>query len=233
MRIAIIPARKGSKRIENKNIIDFFGRPIISYTIETCLKSGLFEKVYVSTDCAKIKDIALSFGASVDFFRPPELADDTTPVLAVARQVLRKFQDMGEIYDSFCMMMPCSPLVFSQDLIGAYRIFDAQTEIRYPVLSVCRYPSHPAWALGLSGDGTELMTPLDHGSLTKRSQDLPVCFYDTGHFSIQDSDVVLGGAMSVPSSFLKYEIDFLRAIDIDEMKDLDALKSVFSLYRKK
>ena len=85
MRIAIIPARGGSKRIKGKNIIDFEGRPMISYPLMAVKQSGLFSKIHVSTDNQEIADVVKGLGFPIDFLRPDHLADDHTPVLEVAR----------------------------------------------------------------------------------------------------------------------------------------------------
>jgi N-acylneuraminate cytidylyltransferase len=86
--ILIIPARKGSKRIKNKNRKIFFGKPVISYSIKIGMKSGLFTKILVSTDCKKIANIAKKFGASIDFIRPKHLSTDTANTASVVQHAL-------------------------------------------------------------------------------------------------------------------------------------------------
>ncbi len=82
-RLAVIPARSGSKRIPNKNIRNFCGKPIIYYTIQAAITSGLFDTVHVSTDSYEVAELVGSIGLNVDFLRPPQLADDRTPIMPV------------------------------------------------------------------------------------------------------------------------------------------------------
>ena len=97
--IAIIPARGGSKRIPRKNIKDFFGKPLIAYSIEVALKSKLFDKVIISTDDEEIAKIAVEYGAIVPFLRPQELSDDFTETRAVINHALGYLKSVGETYD--------------------------------------------------------------------------------------------------------------------------------------
>jgi len=88
MKICLIPARKGSKRIKNKNIKIFFGKPLISYAINVAKKSNLFDKIIVSTDCIKIKKISEKFGAEVPFIRPNNLSNDKSTDIDVVKHFL-------------------------------------------------------------------------------------------------------------------------------------------------
>ena len=99
MNLAIIPARGGSKRIPKKNIKKFFGRPIITYSIELALKSGLFDKVVVSTDCSEIAEVASKYGALVPFTRPPELSDEFTGTNEVVKHCIKFYREKGQDFD--------------------------------------------------------------------------------------------------------------------------------------
>ena len=100
--VAIIPARGGSKRIPRKNIKDFHGKPLIAYSIEVALKSGLFDEVIVSTDDDEIAKIAIKYGASVPFIRPKELSDDFTGTGAVVEHTIEFLLNKGEKIDFIC-----------------------------------------------------------------------------------------------------------------------------------
>ena len=201
-RLAIIPARGGSKRIPRKNVIDFFGKPIISYPIEAALQSSLFDEVHVSTDDEEIAAIAKKAGASLPFMREARFADDFTPVLEVARFVLRKYKDQNKEFDSFTMIMPCSPLITSEDLIKANSIFEMH-KLSTPVLSVSKYPSPIEWAFK---ENNNILEIADSSKLTIRSQDLTDSYFDTGNFSIQNAKEVLSNNSMVPDKFLKYDL---------------------------
>jgi len=115
--IAIITAREGSKRIKNKNIISFFGKPIISYSIKAAKKSKLFQDIIVSTDSKKIKKISLQHGASVPFLRSKKLADDKTGTHKVVKNFLKNSKKK---YDYVCCIYPTAPLIRYKDLIKGY-----------------------------------------------------------------------------------------------------------------
>src|SRR5262245_33663635 len=106
MKIAIIPARGGSKRIPRKNIRPFAGRPIIAYSIDAALACGLFDKVVVSTDDAEIAEVARQAGAEIPFMRPAELSDDHTGVAAVVKHALNWFSGRGEQFAHVCCIYP-------------------------------------------------------------------------------------------------------------------------------
>ena len=138
-RIAIIPARGGSKRINHKNIRPFYGKPIIAYSIEATEKSQLFDTIHVSTENDKIAAVAAEYGHPVDFLRPPELADDFTPIMPVLKSVIQTFEQKFKIFDEVMLIMACAPLIGVEDLIGAVKLFEAKPA-NYSVLSVCKCP---------------------------------------------------------------------------------------------
>ena len=114
--VAIITARGGSKRIPHKNIRDFCGKPIISYSIEAALSSGVFDEVMVSTDDETIASIARSFGAAVPFMRSAESANDYASTDDVIAEVLRAYEAGGPRFDRFCCIYPTAPFVTAENL---------------------------------------------------------------------------------------------------------------------
>jgi len=117
MNIAIIPARGGSKRIPRKNIKLFHGKPLIAYSIELAIESGLFERVIVSTDDHEIAEIAQQYGAEVPFIRPDELADDHTGTGDVVEHAIKYMQATGPQYDYLCTIYATAPLLKKEFLI--------------------------------------------------------------------------------------------------------------------
>ena len=118
-RLAIIPARGGSKRIKNKNIKNFCGEPIINYIISTARESKLFNKIHVSTESNLIKEVVENNGLSIDFMRPETLSDDFTPLMPVLSFVLNTYISMGYQFDEIWLLMACAPLIDKNDLISA------------------------------------------------------------------------------------------------------------------
>ena len=122
-RLAIIPARGGSKRIPRKNILDFCGKPMVGHILATAKKSELFTVIHVSTDDDEICKIVSNLGFSPDFKRSNDLADDTTPILPVLKQVTEKYLELGKSFDEVWLLMSCAPLIEPKDLQAAANLF--------------------------------------------------------------------------------------------------------------
>jgi len=120
--IAVITARAGSKRIKNKNILNFFGKPMIAYSIEAAKKTKLFDQIYVSTDSLKIKKISEKFGAIVPFLREKKLANDATGTYDVVHNFLKKI-DLQNV-ENVCCLYPTSPLMKYTDIIKGLTILN-------------------------------------------------------------------------------------------------------------
>ena len=116
MRLAVIPARGGSKRIPKKNIAPFCGKPMMAYAIEAAAGSGAFDKIHISTDAPEIAEAAAVLGYKPDFMRTPDLADDFTGLVPVLRWVVEQYRQRGEVYDEICCIMPNAPLIRSDDI---------------------------------------------------------------------------------------------------------------------
>ena len=138
MRIALIPARGGSKRIPRKNIKMFHGKPIISYTIEAALNSSLFDDVMVSTDDEEIAELAKKYGASIPFFRSAETSNDRATTLEVILEVLNKYEKNGINVNEFCCIYPCAPFI-SGELIKVWdSLQDIRRELGFTPSNICR-----------------------------------------------------------------------------------------------
>ena len=114
--IAIIPARGGSKRVKNKNIIDFHGKPIIFYVLKTLQEAKIFDKIHVSTDSFEIKKVVEGFGFEVEFMRPDNLSDDLVGIIPVLEWVLNEYKLRGLKFDNICCALPTAPLILSNDI---------------------------------------------------------------------------------------------------------------------
>ena len=176
-KIAIIPARGGSKRIPGKNIRDLAGRPMIAYTIEAACASGLFERVVVSTDSQEIAEIAERYGAESPFLRDAALADDVTPVSLATLDALHRLDPDGGQYDTLAQLMPNCPLRSAEDVQHSHAQFresDSPSQI-----SVVRYGwQNPWWAMRRNEEFR--LKPLFPDEIKQRSQDLPELFCPTG-----------------------------------------------------
>lgn len=224
MRIAIIPARGGSKRIKSKNIVDFLGKPLISYALDAAKESGLFDMIHVSTDSEEIREVVENRGYNIDFMRSKELADDHTGLLPVLKWVHEKYKDKGLFFEDICCLMPTAPLLKSNDLIDGFNLYEKHNR-KNPLLVVAPFPVPVEWAF-YRDDNTHL-SPRDPSSLTMRSQDIKPAFYEAGPFSIhhhlhlQDDNLI----KNVP--FLSLLINKSRAVDIDDPEDLELAKILY------
>lgn len=177
-RLAIIPARGGSKRIPRKNIKPFLGKPIIAYSIESALKSGLFDEVMVSTEDAEIAEIVKQFGAGVPFLRSEKNADDFATTAAVLVEVLSEYEKQGQYFDSVCCIYSTAPFVTSERLREGCNLLE--TKNYSTVLPVLRFSFPIQRAVSLNEDNQVAFFQPEH-QLT-RSQDLTPAFHDSGQF---------------------------------------------------
>lgn len=176
--LAIITARGGSKRIPRKNIRDFLGKPIISYSIEAALKSGVFDEVMVSTDDDEIAEIAEKYGAKVPFKRSAETSNDTATTTDVIIEVLNEYKKRGLIFDYACCIYPTAPFISAESLkAGLDKMLSDQTQAAIPVV---RYSYPIQRALEIGADGRLSMVWPEHSR--SRSQDLASRYHDAGQF---------------------------------------------------
>lgn len=177
-RIAIIPARGGSKRIPRKNIKLFLGKPIIAYSIKAALDSGLFDTVMVSTDDEEIKSIAMEYGAEVPFLRSEKNADDHATTVDVLLEVLSTYQDLDEQFTEGTCLYPTAPLVSKAALISSYKILDESDADTVITISNFTYPIERA----LKVDASNKIAFAHKENVLKRSQDLQTFYHDAGQF---------------------------------------------------
>ena len=191
--LCVIPARGGSKRIPRKNVKLFLGKPMLAYSIETAIKSGLFEEVMVSTDDEEIAAVALQYGAKVPFMRSAETSSDFATTTDVLKEVLNRYQELGREFDNFCCFYATAPLVQSKDIIAAFeRLLQSDFTCVYPVVQF----SYPIWrCLDLAEDGT--MTRHWPEFENSRSQDLPKEYHDTGTFYLYKTKEWFSGKIKV------------------------------------
>lgn len=177
-RIAIIPARGGSKRIPRKNIKPFAGKPMIAYAIDAALRSALFDAVIVSTDDEEIADIARQLGASTPFVRPADLSDDHTPTVPVIAHAIQSCEASGMSIDMACCIYACVPFIRIDDLrLALEQLHASDADYAFPVTE---FPS--AIQRALRRDSSGCMSPFNPEFTLVRTQDLEPAFYDVGQF---------------------------------------------------
>jgi len=178
MKLCVIPARGGSKRIPRKNIKDFNGKPMIAYSIETALKSNFFDRVIVSTDDQEIAAVAKGYGAEVPFMRPKELADDYAGTLPVIKQAIEWFDNNDQSPTEVCCLYATAPFVQIESLQKAYQqMHDTGAEYCFTATS---FPFPIQRAIKVTASNRVEMFQADQ--FNQRSQDLEEAFHDAGQF---------------------------------------------------
>ena len=178
MKIAVIPARGGSKRIPRKNIKPFYGKPMIAWSIEAAKASGLFDRIIVSTDDNEIAAVARQWGAEVPFMRPPSLADDHAGTAPVIAHATRWAMDAGVDVDAVCCIYATAPFIQVTDLRqGLQELESGNWEYDFTATDFAA-PIFRSFERVVEG-GVQMFFP-EH-TLT-RSQDLPVALHDAAQF---------------------------------------------------
>ena len=227
MKLAVIPARGGSKRIPRKNIRPFGGKPMIAWSIQAAKESDIFDRIVVSTDDAEIAEVARDFGADVPFLRPAELSDDhvgTTPVVAHAIDWHRA---RGHDPSHICCIYATAPFLRGYDIRrGADALTQSGADFAFSVTSFA-FPIQRA--IRLRNDGRVDM--FDPAHFQTRSQDLPEAYHDAGQFywgtqSAWLSGLPIFGAGSVPVILPRYRVQ-----DIDTPEDWEYAEILMQLMK--
>lgn len=226
MKVAIIPARGGSKRIPRKNIRLFAGRPIIHYVIATAIGSGLFDGVLVSTDDAEIAEIARAGGAQTPFMRPADIADDHADTASVIAHAVRSLAATGTPVDLACCLYPTAPMVDAGDLTAALALLEGEPGIDY-AFSAARFSYPVQRGFERSSDGA--LAPLHPEHRLTRSQDLPPVFHDAGQFYWGRAEAWLERRPIFGLASRIVELPPWRTQDIDTEEDWDMAERLFAL----
>ena len=225
--LAVIPARGGSKRIPKKNIKDFHGKPLIAYSIETAIKSDLFDKVIVSTDDEEIANIAKKYGAEIPFIRPKELADDYTGTMAVTNHAIKYFKSVGENFDYVCTIYATAPFLQIKYLKeGFEKLKNSDAVYAFSATSM----PYPIWRTfkTTKDNRCEMFFPEHYNS---RSQDLEEAFQDAGQFYWQKlgkkSNGIMFGKDSIPIILPRYLVQ-----DIDTLEDWKRAEIMYKVIKE-
>lgn len=213
--IAVIPARSGSKGLKDKNIKLLNGKPLMAYTIEAALQSGMFDCVHVSTDSAAYAEIAKSFGADVPFLREPELAGDHASTWDTLRAANRRYEKLGKTFDTVTLLQPTSPLRDRNDICQAFRIFEEKQADS--VISVCEVDHSPDLCNTL-GEADSMHGFIDVNTVGRR-QDLKTCYRLNGAIYIQKTELLMEHRDLYGEKSYAYIMDKMHSVDIDDAFD--------------
>lgn len=222
--LAVITARGGSKRIPGKNIKEFCGKPIIAYSIEAALDSGVFDEVMVSTDSEKIAAIASEYGASVPFLRSEETSNDYATTADVVYEVLNEYKKIEKQFDAFTCIYPTAPFLTGQKLAEAAGLLnDADA-----VISVVRFSFPPQRAFVIRDGSVTFQFPQFERT---RSQDLEPVYHDCGQFYICRTEMFMEKHSLILPRTKPYELPDEEVQDIDNISDWAIAEAKFKVLR--
>jgi pseudaminic acid cytidylyltransferase len=223
MRLAVIPARGGSKRIPRKNLKLFGGKPIIAWSIKAALESKCFDKIIVSTDDAEIAAVANLYGADTPFVRPPELSDDYTTTVPVIAHAINWFKLNQKIVTEACCIYATAPFLDTQDLnVGLEMLLT--TKATY-VFSVTSYPYPIERAIRINKDNrVEMVAPQ---YLNTRSQDLETAWHDAAQFYWGFARSWLSGRAILGPESVPVPLPRYRVQDIDTIEDWNQAEMIY------
>lgn len=215
MKLAVIPARGGSKRIHRKNIRDFCGKPMIAWSIEAALESGCFDRVIVSTDDDEIAQVAREWGSEVPFVRPAELADDFTGTTEVVRHAIELLEKSWTRPTFTCCIYATAPFIRPADIRSGLEILAGSTAPFCFTVTSYAFPIQRA--VGINATGHVEM--FDASKFATRSQDLEEAFHDAGQFYWGRTDAWTAGLPIFSSQALPIKLPRHRVQDIDTAED--------------
>jgi len=225
MNLCVIPARGGSKRIPRKNIKNFHGKPIISYSIAAAIDSKIFDKVIVSTDDDEIKVVSESCGADVPFLRPNEISDDYTGTTDVIAHAIRWSISAGFQPDYVCCLYATAPFVNGEDIkMGYENLIASGADYAF---AITKYNFPIQRALRLKNNGRlEMFEPANY---SVRSQDLEQAWHDAGQFYWGKSSAWLDRKMIFSENACPVPLPSYRVQDIDTLDDWRRAEVLFAI----
>jgi N-acylneuraminate cytidylyltransferase len=228
MRLAVIPARGGSKRIPRKNIKLFGGKPMIAWSIEAAIQSECFDRIIVSTDDAEIADVAQAHGAEVPFVRPPELSDDQTATIPVVAHAIQWVSQQFGPVELACCLYATAPFIQSKDLQQGLNALQ-QSDALY-ALTVTNFAAPIQRSFRITQQQRiEMFNPDQYNT---RSQDLEEAYHDAGQFywgraEAWLSSTPLHSEFAIPLLLPRYRVQ-----DIDTMDDWIRAEMMFEILNK-
>ena len=228
MNVAIIPARGGSKRIPKKNIKDFFGKPIIAYSIEAALSSKLFDKVVVLTDDKDIARIAKEYGAEVPFIRPKELSDDFTGTNDVVKHAINWFTKQGKEIDYVCCIYATAPFVQQRYLKESFE--KLQNSSKSFSFSVTSFAFPIQRAIKIVDNEITMFYPK---YFMTRSQDLEEAYHDAGQFYWGKSNAFLDDKIMFSEDSIPIILPRYLVQDIDSLEDWRNAELMYKVLNEK
>lgn len=216
--IAIIPARSGSKGLKDKNIKMLNNKPLIAYSIEAAIKTGLFEDVMLSTDSEQYASVAKEYGAGVPFLRSEITSGDAAGSFDVVREVLFMYAETGKRFESICLLQPTSPLRDCADIENAYRLLEEKKA--NAVTSVCEVDHSPLWTMTLD-ETLSLSEFRKNASSSIQRQKLANYYRLNGAIYIRKIEYTDKGILLLDNDEVAYIMEKNKSVDIDTVEDFE------------
>ncbi len=228
MKVAVIPARGGSKRIPKKNIKEFAGKPILAWSIEAAKKSGLFERIIVSTDDSDIVDVARAYGAEVPFQRPAELSDDHTGIIEVVQHAIGWLRDEKVPVEYVCCILATAPFLKADTLsLALDRLLESKASYAFSVTGYA-FPIQRAIRINSTGR-VEALWP---ENIPARSQDLEETYHDAGQFYWGTVEAFAQGEVIFSNRSIPVRLPGYLVQDIDTPDDWQRAELMFTALRE-
>tara|TARA_B100000242_G_C43036676_1_gene483306 strand:+ start:1214 stop:1915 length:702 start_codon:yes stop_codon:yes gene_type:complete len=219
-RLALIPARGGSKRIPKKNIKNFLGRPIILRVLEEVSKSAQFDEIHVSTDCPEIFELVSDAGFVPAFYRDKSLADDHSNLADVVSFVVSEMEQRRKTFDTIMLIFPTAFNLSAEIIVDALVALESDPR-ELQVLSVARFDVPIQWAMSLTEN--DILLPMFPEKLNIRSQDLVEMFHESADFVIYRASSYQRSNLQKKGYIVPYD-----SVDIDTEKDWRFAEALFS-----
>jgi pseudaminic acid cytidylyltransferase len=226
MRVAVIPARGGSKRIPRKNIRHFAGKPIIAYSILAAQTASLFDRIIVSTDDDEIAAVARNWGAEVPFKRPEDLSGDFTGTNAVIKHAIRWFQGTGQDVEYVCCIYATAPFIDPQHLRDGFARLQSSEKSFVFTITPYGFPIQRAVRLSPSGS----IEAFDERQFSTRSQDLDTYYHDAGQFYWGRTRAFLDDVMMFSPAAFPLILPRFLVQDIDTEDDWERAELMYQAY---
>lgn len=216
--VGLIPARGGSKGVPRKNIRLLCGKPLLSYTAEAALRSGVLDRVVLSTEDEEIARTGRECGLDVPFVRPADLARDNTPTVPVVQHALQWLQDHGERFDAVCLLQPTNPFRRAEDIAGCLSLLE--TSGADAVVTVLPVPAehNPHWVFFKDTKGYLRLSTGESIPIPRR-QELPPAYHREGSIYVTRTNVVMTQGSLLGERLLGYEVPAEWSVNIDRPED--------------
>lgn len=227
-RIAIITARGGSKRIPKKNIKEFCGKPIIAYSIETALESGLFDEVMVSTDSEEIADVARKYGANVPFMRSEKTSNDFATTSDVIKEVIEQYKNIGKEFEYIFCIYPTAPFITKERLIEAAELLEKNNPAEVIPVVPFSFPPQRCFVV----DENNYMSYKYKEFSQMRSQDLEKWYHDAGQFYVYNTNKYLSLNGIITEDIMPIILSEMEVQDIDNEDDWKIAELKYRILRE-